>query len=265
MRINGLELHVSDRGTGSPVVLLHGWPDSSYLWRSQIPALVDAGFRAVAPDMRGFGRSDKPAKVEDYSFSTITADVLGIMDYLGIESAHIVGHDWGAALAWDLAIRQPDRVNRLVVLSVPHPAVPRNLEQHEKFWYQLLFMFDGVAEAWLQDDDWALFRQFMRNGGDMDRYLADLSQPGALTASLGIYRANARPRLPSLPAEMPRVAAPTLALWSSDDHYLVEARVVASEQFVEAPWRYERIEGASHWIPIDAPERLNRLLLEWLD
>ena len=266
MNVNGVNLYVEDHGSGAAVVLLHGWPDSAHLWRHQIPALTGAGFRIVAPDLRGFGRSDRPAEIEAYTLETLRGDVVGIMDQLGIERAHIVGHDWGAALAWNMAMRAPDRVDRLVILSVPHPAAPRTLEQREKAWYQLFFMFEGVAEAWWQHEDWTLFREWLRDDGDIDRYIEDLSRPGALTASFNWYRANLAPRPPGAGpvGDMPIVKAPTLAIWSSNDYYLTEERMLMSEKFVAGPWRYERIEGASHWIPLDAPDRLNTLLLEWL-
>jgi pimeloyl-ACP methyl ester carboxylesterase len=192
------------------------------------------------------------------------ADVIGILDALGIAAAHVVGHDWGAGVAWLTAAIHPDRVNKLVALSVPHPRSPQTIRQREMAWYQLFFQFEGVAEAWMQLDDWALLREFLRGDGDVDRYIEDLSRPGALTASLNWYRANLSPRPPGPGRPMPPVKAPTLAVWSTNDHYLDGDRMEASAAFVEGPWRYERIDGASHWIPLDAPDRLNELLLEWL-
>jgi pimeloyl-ACP methyl ester carboxylesterase len=262
--VNGLSLHVEDHGSGPAVVLLHGWPDSSHLWRNQIPFLVSKGFRAIAPDLRGFGRSDRPQEVSAYAITNIVSDVVGILDSLEVPKAHVVGHDWGAGVAWVMAMLQPERVDRLVVLSVGHPAAPRTLRQREMSWYQLFFQFEGVAEAWLQYDDWALFREVSRGDGDLDRYIEDLARPGALTASLNWYRANLALRPPGPTPAMPQVKAPTLGIWSTNDHYLDGARMEASGSFVEGKWRYERIEGASHWIPLDAPERLNELLLEWL-
>lgn len=264
MRINDIDLHVEDHGTGTPVLLLHGWPDSANLWRDQIPALTAAGFRAVAPDLRGFGRSDKPEGVDAYAFPVILSDVLGILDQLGIDKAHVVGHDFGAALAWNMAMRASERVERLIVLSVGHPAAPRSIEQREKAWYQLFNMFEGIAEQWWQHDDWALFRAVFGSLRDVDRAIADLSRPGALTASLNWYRANLAPRPPGPLPEMPKVTAPTLGIWSSGDAFMAEDRMIASERFVDAEWRYERIKGASHWIPLDVPDRLNQLLLDWL-
>jgi pimeloyl-ACP methyl ester carboxylesterase len=167
-------------------------------------------------------------------------------------------------VAWLTAGFHPGRVGRLVVLSVPHPLAPDTIRQREMAWYQLFFQFEGIAEATLAHDDWALLRMLSRGDGDTGQYLADLSRPGALTASLNWYRANLAPRPPGPPPSLPRVRVPTLAVWSSGDHYLDGERVRASAAFVDGPWRYEEIPGASHWIPLDAPARLNELLLGWL-
>jgi pimeloyl-ACP methyl ester carboxylesterase len=264
LHINGLSLYVEDHGSGRPVLLLHGWPDSGYLWRNQIPFLVNNGFRAIAPDLRGFGRSDRPEGVGGYSLQNAVGDVVGILDALGLDAADIVGHDWGAAVAWFTAMSHPDRVQKLVILSVPHPLAPRTLRQREMAWYQLFFQFEGIAEAWLQHDDWALFRELSRGNGDIGRYISDLSRPNALTASLNWYRANLAPRMPGSPPHLPPVEAPTLGVWSTNDYYLDGDRMKMSGTFVKGPWRYEEIDGASHWIPLDAPDRLNQLLIEWL-
>jgi pimeloyl-ACP methyl ester carboxylesterase len=267
MKVDGTSLHVVEAGKGVPVLLLHGFPDSSHLWRHQVAALTDAGFRVIAPDLRGFGRSDKPQAVQDYALPILLGDVTGIMDRLGVECTHVVGHDWGAALAWMLAALFPDRVHRLVALSVGHPAVFATLpiEQREKSWYMLLFQFQGIAEQMLRADDWKLLRELLRGQGDFDRYVEDLDRPGALTAALNWYRANVAPQAeaPAF-ADLPRVQAPTLGVWSTGDHHLIEAGMIRSAEQVAGPWRYERIEGAGHWIPVDAPDRLNGLLREFL-
>ena len=264
LQVNGISFYVEDQGSGRPVLLLHGWPDSAYLWRNQVPFLVRNGFRAIAPDLRGLGRTDRPEDVSTYSLQNAVGDVVGILDALDIEAADIVGHDWGAAVAWFTAMAHPDPVHKLVVLSVPHPLAPRTLRQREMAWYQLFFQFEEIAEAWLQQDNWALFREFTRGNGDVDRYISDLSRPGALTASLNWYRANLAPRMPGPPPNLQPVVTPTLGIWSTNDHYLDGERMKMSGRFVKGPWRYEQIEGASHWIPLDAPDRLNQLLLEWL-
>jgi pimeloyl-ACP methyl ester carboxylesterase len=262
---DAVELAVLDEGAGSPVLLLHGFPDSSRLWRHQVPALVEAGMRVVAPDLRGFGESDKPDAVEEYAIRRSLADMVALFDALGIERGHVVGHDWGAGVAWALAALVPERVERLVVLSVGHPNALREptIEQREKAWYQLFVQFAGVAEELLVQDDWKLFRELLRGDGDVDRYLADLSRPRALTAALNWYRANAAPSAQRR-RPFPSVAAPTMGLWSSGDNYLIEDGMLRSGEHVTGPWRYERIDGASHWLQLDAPARVNQLLLDFV-
>jgi pimeloyl-ACP methyl ester carboxylesterase len=267
MRGDGVTLAVLDEGEGMPVLLLHGFPDSSHVWRHQVPALVEAGFRVLAPDLRGYGESDRPKEVEAYAVRHSVADAVAILDELEIERAHVVGHDWGAGVAWALAAFVPARVDRLVVLSVGHPNMYRepSLEQRQKGWYQLLFQFEGVAEELVRRDDWKLLREMLDGTGDVDRYVADLARPGALTAAMNWYRANATPAQElERTRPFPAIAAPTMGLWSSGDNYLTEGSVQGSAEHVTGTWRYERIEGASHWLQLDAPERVNELLLDFL-
>jgi pimeloyl-ACP methyl ester carboxylesterase len=262
-----VRLAVVDEGEGQPVLLLHGFPDSSQGWRHQVEALVAAGMRAIAPDLRGFGESDKPIGVEKYGIGRSVADLVSALDELGVERTHVVGHDWGAGLAWSLAAFVPARVDRLVALSVGHPQMYRepSLEQRAKGWYQLLFQFEGVAEELLARNDWRLFRELLDGARDTERFLTDLSRPGALTAALNWYRANSDPSHELQPRkDFPTVSAPTLALWSSGDAYLTERPVLESTHYVTGPWRYERIDGAGHWMQVDAPGRVNELLLEFL-
>jgi pimeloyl-ACP methyl ester carboxylesterase len=270
MRIRGdgveLEVHVEGEETGPPVLLVHGFPDSSDLWRHQTSALTDAGLRTIAPDMRGFGRSDKPTDVGDYRLTNAVADLVAILDALNIEQAKVVGHDWGAAVVWIFAALHPDRVERLVAMSVGHPAAQkRTIADREKAWYQLLFQFEGVAEELLQRDDWKLFREWLREDGDVDRYIEDLSRPGALTAGLSWYRANLHPKRQLEPRpQLPKVRVPTLGIWSDGDNYLNEQPMLDSAEQVTGPWSYERVDGASHWMQLDATDRVNALLLEYL-
>jgi pimeloyl-ACP methyl ester carboxylesterase len=264
----GVELVVLDEGGGDglPLLLIHGFPDSSGLWRHVVPQLTAAGHRVVAPDLRGFGESDKPTAVEEYAIGRSVADMVAVLDALGIGRAGVVGHDWGAVVAWALTATAPERVARLAALSVGHPgrSGQRRVEDREKSWYMLLFQFEGIAEELLSRDDWALMREWLRGDGDIDRYVADLSRPGALTAALNWYRANTHPsrELRGRPP-VPPVTVPTLAVWSSGDHYLREEPMRESAAHVTAEFRYERVEGASHWIPLDAPDALGRLLVEF--
>ena len=246
--------------------MLHGFPDTSELWRFQVPALTAAGFRAIVPDLRGRGGSDKPPRVEDYALSKIVRDVAEIMDALGVERAHVIGHDWGAATAWLFAALKPERVDRLIVASVGHPSTrgKPSLDELQKGWYRLLFLFPGI-EASLQQDDWYLLRTLLQQGGDQQQYFQDLAEPGALTAALNWYRANVAPdRLNAPPAQLPPIQAPTMGVFSTGDLYLTEDAMTRSAEFIKAPWRYERIEGVSHWIPSDAPDQFNRLMLDFL-
>jgi pimeloyl-ACP methyl ester carboxylesterase len=264
--VNGAEFEVDVAGDGPAVVLLHGWPDSHRLWRAQLPALHAAGFRTIAPDQRGMGESFAPQAVDAYAVPTLVADVLGIMAAVGVERAHVVGHDWGAAVAWVVASLAPDRVDRLVALSVGHPAAFRRagIEQREKSWYMLLFQFVGIAEEWISADDFRNFREWAHHP-DADAVIADLRRPGRLTAGLNWYRANVGPEsLLAPPPALPPVAAPTMGVWSDGDRALTERQMLESELSVAGSWRYERIDGAGHWMQLEAADALNALLVDFL-
>ncbi len=265
--VKGIKLNVIDVGSGPVVLLIHGFPDTSLVWRNQIPALVKAGYRVIAPDVRGFGKSDRPSETQAYDLTSLVGDMINLMDTLGIEKAHVAGHDMGAAIAWVMASFFPQRVNRLAVLSVGHPMANRekkSVEQREKAWYMLLFQFKGTAETLLQQDDWKLFRDILRNHSELDNWTRDLSEPGALTAALNWYRANLSPEKElAPPVAIPATRVPVLGIWSSGDAYLTEKPMLATEAYVTGGWRYERIEGASHWVQLDVPDQVNRLLIDF--
>jgi len=265
---NGLSIHVQDSGSGPAVLLLHGVPDSTHLWRHQIPVLNAAGFRTIAPDLRGFGQSDRPTDTAAYALPNIIADVVGILDELDVPRVHVVGHDWGATIGWAMAAMMPDRVESLVAFTVGHPSgfFADPMAQRERSWYMLFFQTPGVAEEALRRDGCQLFRQLLRESGDLERYLLDLERPGALTAVLSWYRANLSAEAfgAANPIPLPPVACPVMGVWAAGDAYLTEAQMVASASHCLGPWRYERLEGVDHWIPIAAPETTNRLLLDFL-
>jgi pimeloyl-ACP methyl ester carboxylesterase len=261
---DGVSLHVAVAGDGPPVLLVHGFPDSGRLWRHQIGPLVDSGRRVIVPDLRGMGASGRPEEVDAYRLSRVVGDLLAVLDAHDAERAHVVAHDWGAAAAWVLAALHPDRVRSLASLSVGHPAAsrPPTLEMRQKAWYQLYFLFEEAEELLLRDDA-ALLREWIGPAVDRERYLDDLRRPGALTAGLNYYRANVHPRRELLARRtLPPVAAPVLGLWSTGDAYLAEDAMTRSAAHVTGPWRYERIEAATHWLQLDAPERVTALLLE---
>ncbi len=262
----GASIEYDVTGDGRPLILLHGFPDSGRLWRHQIAPLADAGFKVIVPDMRGYGGSDKPTEVDLYNILYLVADVGAVLDGVGAERAHVVGHDWGAAVAWALAAVAPDRVDHLVALSVGHPSSFRagGYEQHEKSWYMLLFQFPEIAEQWLSNDGWANFRDW---GGhpDTDAVIAELEANGSLTPGLNWYRANIPPEsYIAPPLSLPPIPAPTMGVWSSGDFALTEGQMTRSHTHVSGPWRYERLEGPGHWMQLEAPNDVNRLLLDFL-
>lgn len=275
LHVNGVRLHVRVAGTGPAVLLLHGFPDSSAIWAAQTEALVAAGHRVIAPDLRGFGASDRPSGVAAYAVGELLGDTVGVLDALEVDVSDVVGHDWGAALAWQLAMRHPVRVRSLTAVSVGHPMANRaaGLRQRQLSWYMLWFLLPGVAESVLPADDWSFFRQWAWSGADPDdphlaRQVADLSRPGALLAGLNLYRANTDPaafvRGPAPDSPRHRVACPVMGVWSSDDFALGEEQMSGSAAYVDGPWRYERIEAVDHWVPTHAADRLSELLVGFL-
>ena len=253
---------------GDLVLLLHGFPQSSWEWRSQLQALGDAGYRAVAPDQRGVFAAARPDGVEQYAVQHLVADTLAIADWLGGHRFHLVGHDWGAAVAWHVAGTHAECLRTLTILSVPHPkafasALADSQEQRDKSSYITLFREEGKAEEVLGGDDFVRLRAMLSGIGspeDADEYVRVLSQPGALTAALNWYRAMQ----PGLVGEIGAITTPTMFVWSTNDMALGREGAQATGQFVEGPYRFEVLEGITHWIPEHAPDDLNRLLLEHL-
>ena len=235
LAVNGIQLNVLDAGSGPAVLLLHGFPDSHRVWRHQAPALLEAGMRVIAPDLRGFGDSDRPAEIDAYGLMNSVQDLTALLDVLSVPRAHVICHDFGAGVGWLLASMHPDRVDRFAALSVGHLNAMRQcgLDQRAMSWYMLLFQFDGVAEDLLRKHDWAFLREWGRHHSEAENWIADLSRSGALTAALNWYRANQHPRrLLAPPVLLPKVGAPTLSIWSSGDVYLGEAQVIRTREFV---------------------------------
>jgi pimeloyl-ACP methyl ester carboxylesterase len=269
MNVNGLNFSVIDEGPrdGTPVVLLHGFPDRGSMWHNQIGALTEAGYRVIAPDLRGFGDSDAPEGADNYNMLALMGDVTGILDGLGIDKAHVVGHDWGAALAWMTATFAPDRVLSLTAVSVGHPSAFANAgwEQKQKSWYMLAFQHVGVAEDMVMHDNFKFFEQW-GEGGQEKQWAQDLARPGRMTSALNWYRANVPPEslLATERLELPPVTVRTMGVWSDGDAALTEAQMQNSVGHVAGDFRFERIDGISHWIPTAAPDQLNALLLDFL-
>ena len=264
---NGLDFRVIEEGRGEPVVLLHGFPDTADVWRNQVPALADAGFRVIAPDQRGCGQSDRPDGPESYDYEALLGDVVGIVDALGIGRFSVIGHDWGAVLAWAMASFMPDRVDRMAALSAPHPEelFPiASVEQARMSYYILQFQHPGVAEQWLRADNWRNFREGWA-GGDTDAQIADLSEPGKLESRIDWYRANitAETMFTPQPEVMLPVSIPVLLVHGERDQFLSEESFLRSEARCTGPFRYERLD-TGHWMPTEQPHDVTRLLQEFL-
>jgi pimeloyl-ACP methyl ester carboxylesterase len=273
---DGVALHAVTAGdpAGPPVLLLHGFPEFWYGWRKQIGPLAAAGFRVVAPDQRGYNRSDKPPRVADYAVDRLAADAAVVIAALGAEPARVVGHDWGGAVAWWLALRRPERVERLAVLNCPHPAVLRralrtNPRQMLRSWYMLALQLPWLPEWLARRGDWAPLVRALRTSSrpgtftpeDFEHYRAAWSQPGAYTAMVNWYRAMMRAG-PPLPADI-RVRVPTLLIWGARDKFLGRELAPPSIELCE-DGRLEVIEEATHWVQHEEPDRVNRLLIEFL-
>jgi pimeloyl-ACP methyl ester carboxylesterase len=272
----GVRLHYVEAGEGPLVVLLHGFPEFWFSWRFQIPALAAAGFRVVAPDMRGYNLSDKPKGVEGYALERLARDVECLIGALGEERAVVVGHDWGGIVAWAVAMLHPERVERLAILNVPHPErfsrglrTPRQLVKSS---YAFFFQIPWLPERVLRAGDFALVRSVFRNDPvrsgtfdeeDIDRYVEALSRPGALTAAINYYRALAR-RAPTLARKLRRrIGAPVMVIWGQRDLFLVP-ELARPDPALVPDARVERLPDASHWVQQDRPERVNALLLDFL-
>ena len=250
---------------GRPVVLLHGFPQTSHSWRHVMPALAGAGMRVVAPDQRGYSAGARPTDTSAYAMTHLVDDVIGMLDALGAEQADVVGHDWGAAVAWQVAGRHPERVRTLTAVSVPHPAafveaLRTDEDQQQRSQYMRFFQQVGVAEDALLADNAAALRAVFGPVQDVDRYVAHMQQPGALTAALGWYRAQ---DLADVEAAGP-TTVPTLYVWSDNDIALGPVGAHATASHVTGPYRFEVLHGVSHWVPDEAPDELSTWLLEHL-
>ncbi|MEQ9072893.1 MAG: alpha/beta hydrolase [Sandaracinaceae bacterium] len=279
VRANGLRFHVLEEGEGERLALcLHGFPELSRSWRHQLPALAKLGYRAWAPDLRGYGQTDRPPRTRDYAIEQLVDDVVGLIDAAGVEKATLIGHDWGGFIAWHVASRHPERLERLAILNIPHP-VPfqravRRGPQLLRSWYVLTFQIPGLAERLLSADDHhrvaAAFTSMAVDPGrftdaDLDAYREAAAQPGALRAMLSYYRAyltgGGMRRQNAL--GFPRIDVPTLILWGEQDTALGRECLIGTRELVpDLTIRY--LPNASHWVQQEAPEEVNALLSRWL-
>jgi epoxide hydrolase 4 len=271
--LGDVRLHYVEAGDGPLVVLLHGFPEFWFGWRSQIPALADAGFRVVAPDMRGYNLSSRPADIEAYGTDRLAADVRDLIRERGADRAFVAGHDWGAAAAWATATNHPEVVERLAILNGPHPRRMlqglRKPRQLARSWYMFFFQLPWLPERLLSGGGYSALRRAFdsaRPGAftpqDMARYVEAWSQPGAPAAMLNYYRAAFR-QARSARARTGQVHAPTLVIWGERDQVLGPELAEPDRADVPNLERVERLPDASHWVQHDEAERVGKLLIEF--
>jgi pimeloyl-ACP methyl ester carboxylesterase len=270
-----VRLHYAEAGEGPLVVLLHGFPEFWFSWRFQISALVAAGFRVVAPDMRGYNLSSRPSGVGAYDIDRLAGDVRDLIRERGAESALLAGHDWGAAVAWATAMNHPDVVSRLAILNVPHPRRflqgVRRPRQLLKSWYMFFFQLPWLPERVVRARRWWAFRYGFEHDArpgaftpeDIDRHVEAWSQPGAAAAMINYYRAVFRQSPQRAEARMRPVLAPTLVIWGERDRYLGAELADPDPADVPNLERVVRLPDASHWVHHDEPERVAALLTEF--
>ncbi|QYJ80052.1 alpha/beta fold hydrolase [Shewanella acanthi] len=247
-----------------PVALfVHGFPDTADMWLTQMNALHTAGYRCIAPDTVGCGESQIAPALSDYNARTIAEDLTALLDHLQMSQVNVVGHDWGAALAWLLAAYHPERVRRLVVLSVGHPMAYARAGMDQKFagWYIAYFCLAGLAEALLPGHGRFSLRRVFGSHPKIEEVMARLASPGRLTAALRIYRASL---VTMLWRKHPKITVPTTGIWSRGDAFLVESQIRESRHYVDGAWQCEVIDGG-HWISLEHPNYLNSRLLAAFD
>ena len=272
-QVGDVQLHYVEAGDGPLIVLLHGFPEFWYGWRLQIRPLAAAGFRVVAPDLRGYNLSSRPDDVAAYDADKIAADIRGLIHERGAESALLVGHDWGGTAAWVTAMNHPEVVDRLAILNAAHP---RKLSQGlhhpgqlRKSWYFFFFALPELPESVVHANHWHFFRHFLGDADpaytpeEIERYVEAWSQPGAATGMINYYRASVRQSPKHAEAQLRPISAPTLVIWGQDDGYLGSDLAEPDHDDVPNLDRVERLPDASHWVHHDQHERVTRLLVDF--
>jgi pimeloyl-ACP methyl ester carboxylesterase len=272
---NGIRLHVVQSGSryGALVILLHGFPEFWYGWRKQIRSLPDAGLRIWVPDQRGYNLSDKPKGIAAYRLNELSNDVLGLIDAAGVDKCYLAGHDWGAAVAWWVALHHPDRLHKLAILNVPHPAVMKrslmsSQAQLRRSWYMFFFQIPFIAEAILRNNDWEPMVRTLLSGSqpgsfskeDIDRYRQAWWRKDAVTSMLNWYRA-ALQMPPDMSGDL-RIRVPTLILWGAQDTALGREMVQPSLDLCDEG-KLVFFESSSHWVQHDESEAVNKHLVDF--
>jgi epoxide hydrolase 4 len=274
--LSEVRLHYVEAGDGPLVVLLHGFPEFWFTWRDQIRALADAGFRVVAPDMRGYNTSSRPAGVAAYDADRLAVDIRDLIgDRDGGEGALLAGHDWGGAVAWWTAMMHPEAVKRLAILNAPHPRrflhEVRRPRQLAKSWYMFFFQLPWLPERFISAGNWWFLRYGFEHdarpgafsASDIASFIEAWEQPHAATATINYYRALSRRSPWSTEARIRPVHAPTLVVWGERDRYLGSELAEPERRDVPNLEGVVRLPDASHWVQHDEPERVSQLLIDF--
>lgn len=277
IRTNGIAMNVMVAGdpNGKPVILLHGFPEFWYGWRNQIQPLVDAGFYVWIPDQRGYNLTDKPPELADYRVDELVLDIVGLLRATGHDKVNIVGHDWGAMVAWWLALRYPEYIEKLVIMNVPHPEIygkfirGLDVRQIAKSMYALFFQLPAIPEGLYRITQARTTMNFLKFNAkkssftedDFEHYKGAWSQKGALTAMLNWYRAYLR-HTPTPPEDW-TISPPTLIIWGKKDTYLSHRMAQPSIEWCK-DGRLVLFEDATHWVQHDKADEVNKLLVEFL-
>jgi pimeloyl-ACP methyl ester carboxylesterase len=274
---NGLNFEVDECGEGDRLaLLLHGFPESKYSWRFQIPLLARLGYRVWAPNLRGYGKSSKPQAIADYHIDRLTDDVAGLIDASGAKTVLLVAHDWGAIIAWVFAIRRVRPIERLVIMNVPHPACfireLRTWAQLSKSWYMFFFQIPWLPERVLgARGAEAIGNAFANMAVDKSRFPAAVTdefrrnalEPGALRCMVNYYRASFRAGSDVMSPSPGKVDVPVLMIWGESDSALDKKTTLGTDAYVkDLTLRY--LPGVSHWVQQEAPEKVNAMMEAWL-
>lgn len=282
-----VRLHFVEQGSGPLLIMLHGFPEFWYSWRHQIPALAEAGYHVVAPDLRGYNESDRPKGVRRYRIERLTADVMALIEHFGAQEAVILAHDWGGGIAWQFALDYPQATSRLIVMNAPHPAafaanmrrgrLP-NFRQLRRSWYMFFFQIPWLPEFLLGRN----VRRFVEGAfrgqaisqdaftdADIDAFVAAASKPGAIGAGINYYRAAFRGGMGARiftgrGASLPKITAPTLVIWGEQDQALGKELTHGMEQFFAGPFEIKYIPNASHWVQQEEPDLCNQYIKQFL-
>jgi len=276
---NGLRFHAVTEGQGPVVLMLHGFPENWFSWRHQLLALADAGFKAVAVDMRGYNMSDRPSRVSDYHIDNLIRDIYEIISALGEQKVHLVAHDWGGAVAWFVAAYHPEKLLSLSELNIPHPKafqwhLLHNFRQLRRSWYMFAFQIPLLPEIMIRRDADTQFVKTFRGWAHRKEMFPDeviqafkepMMEPGALSAAINYYRAllrdvNSFKRVKSLP----QIVVPTQVIWGDDDRSLGSELCDAMQQYFDGHFEIHHIPNCSHWVQHEQPEMVNEFLIDFL-